>query len=162
MVNKKRKAQEEMVGFVLIIVLVAVIALVFLAISVRKPVEIQESADIENFLQASLLFTTSCQASPEITYDLKDLIKACYKNERCLDGEEACNALNKTSFGLVEAGFDISEEAKYKGYIFKIYDEGNNIIVYLTKGNQTATKTEGETYIRAEGQKLYARMQLFS
>ena len=50
-----KKAQEEMIGFVLIIVLVAVIALVFLAISIRKPAEIRDKKEIQNFLYSHFL-----------------------------------------------------------------------------------------------------------
>ena len=56
--EKEKKAQEEMVGFVLIIVLVMIIAVIFLGFSVRKTPKLQESAEIRNFLGASLLYTT--------------------------------------------------------------------------------------------------------
>ena len=47
-----RKAQEEIVGFVLIVVIVAIIFLVFLGIMIRQPGEVtsKESRDVSQFL----------------------------------------------------------------------------------------------------------------
>jgi hypothetical protein len=137
--KKEKKSQEEMVGFVLIIVLVAVIVLVFLAISIRKNNGVQESRDVENFMHSSLLFTSPCQPRQGEVYDLRDLIVACYNNEKCLSGEEACKILNGTFIGLIENGFQVGEEAKYKAYEFRIYKE-NETIFYLSRGNFSANK----------------------
>jgi len=57
-----RKGQEEIVGFALIIIIVAVILLVFLAFSLNKP----EKEDLENyvvkgFLDATLAYTSECR-----------------------------------------------------------------------------------------------------
>jgi len=51
---KDKKAQEEMVGFVLIVVLVAIIAVIFLGITLRKPSNKigQESERLSSFLSA--------------------------------------------------------------------------------------------------------------
>jgi hypothetical protein len=136
---KDRKSQEEMVGFVLIIVLVAVIVLVFLAISIRKNTKVEESRDVENFMHSSLLFTSSCKPRQGEVYDLRDLIVACYNNEKCLSGEEACKILNSTFIGLIENSFQIGEEAKYKAYELKVYKENKNIL-YLSKGNFSVNK----------------------
>ena len=108
MINKK--AQEEMIGFVLIVVLVSVIALIFLAISIRKTDGEIENKEIEKFLHASLLFSIECKE--DRNYDFKDLIKACYNNEQCLDGDNPCDLLDKTALELVENSFKIYEKAK--------------------------------------------------
>jgi hypothetical protein len=157
---RERKAQEEMVGFVLIIVLVAVIALVFLAISIRKPQETKTSKEIENFLHSSLLYTASCQSSPERIYDFRDLIEACLKSERCLSGEKACDVLNKTAFDLIEASFHVGEEERYKGYIFKIYRQ-NETLVYLSRSKQTSTKLGSEVPVYISGNNFYIRLEIF-
>ncbi len=159
--NKRigKKAQEEMIGFVLIIVLVSVIALIFLAISIRKPA-VQENKEIESFLHSSLLLTTDCQPSPEEIYDLKDLIGACWNNERCLSGEKACGVLNVTVYELLE-NLRVGEESKYKGYVFRIYDERNETIFYLTKGNYTSSKTATDSLFPIQGENIHVVLEIF-
>ena len=137
--EKEKKAQEEMVGFVLIIVLVMIIAVIFLGFSVRKTPKLQESAEIRNFLGASLLYTTQCKPSIESVYNLKDLIKACYKKEECLNGKDSCEELNKTLSKLIRESFEFGKEEKYKGYYLKINIE-NSTLFELTEGNTTKTE----------------------
>jgi len=155
-----KHSQEEMVGFVLIIVLVSVIALIFLAISIRKPA-IQGSREIESFLHSSLLLSTDCQPSPEEIYNLKNLIGACWKDEECLPGEKACDVLNITVYELLE-NLQVGEEAKYKGYAFRIYDEKNETIFYLTKGNYTSSKTATDALFPVEGENIHVVLEVFN
>jgi len=158
--RKSKRSQEEMIGFVLIVVLVAIIALIFLAISARKPVRMQESKEIENFLHSSLLYTTDCKPSPEIIYDFKDLIKACLKKNRCLNGELSCDVLNETAFGLIEAGWKLEERGRYKAYIFKVY-KGEETLVHLSRGEITTKKQGAEVYLPVAEESVYVRMEVF-
>ena len=58
---KKKKAQEEMVGFVLIIVLGMVALMVFLVIYIRtSPDQELNSVEVENLLSALMEHTTEC------------------------------------------------------------------------------------------------------
>ena len=157
---RNKRSQEEMVGFILIIVLVAIIALVFLVISLRKPVEVRESVNVEDFLYSSLYFTTSCQQETGV-YDFRDVIKACYHNEKCSDGKDSCEVLNETSASLIEAGFKFGEEAEYKAYAFKIR-AGNSSLVYLSKGNYTGTKTGGQVSVPMLGESFNIQLELYS
>ena len=143
MTMKKKKSQEEMIGFVLIIVIVAVIALVFLAISLRRTSQDIESSEIKDFLEAALMFTSSCQITPENFLEFNDLVGACYNKEKCLDEKDSCEVLNDTAIGLLESGFNIE---KYKGYTLKIYDGKNETLLYVSKGNETSTKYRSEVY----------------
>src|SRR3989344_2056802 len=101
MIIKSKRSQEEMVGFVAIIVLVSVIALVFIAISLRKG-EVKQGKEIENFLHSALL-ETSCITN-YTNYELRDIIVSCEKNEEC-NNENACNILNKTINRLINLSF---------------------------------------------------------
>jgi len=160
MTGKFRKGQEEMVGFVMIIVLVSVIALVFLVISIRKPTEMRTSKEVESFLHSALLFTSSCQSSSERVYDFKDLIEACLKNERCLDEENSCDVLNNTASELIETSFSVGENARYKAYNFKIYEE-NETLISLRKGNYTSSITGGELLLYISARNLNIRLELY-
>lgn len=157
---KKRKSQEEMVGFVLIIVLVAVIALVFLSIGVLNKGEIKQDKEIENFLQSSLFYTTSCYKSEEIAYNLKDLIKACFNNEKCLDNRDSCNVLNETLAGLIAKSWKISEESEEKAYILKVYQK-DNILINLNEGKETEKENAAKVAIYAARDNIYLEMGIF-
>jgi len=156
----RKKSQEEIVGFVLIIVLVAVIVLIFLAISIRKSSGLQKSKDIENFLHSSLLYAAECKPSPEIVYDLRDLITACYNNEKCLNEEQACNELNRTFIELIEDSFQIGEESKYKAYVLDVY-MNNETVLNLTRGNLTSDKIGSEVLIPVSGESVNVNMKLY-
>ena len=74
---RANRSQQEMVGFVLIVVIVIVALMVFLVISVRKPSEIKESAEVENLLDVLMDHTTECAVISEPDYDsVKDLVKS--------------------------------------------------------------------------------------
>ncbi|HOW37197.1 MAG TPA: hypothetical protein PLK34_03030, partial [Candidatus Pacearchaeota archaeon] len=75
---KNKKAQEEMVGFALIIILIAVIFVAFLGFSLReRQTEKIESKEVIKFMAAVLGVSVKCG-----DYDLKsieDLISECNK-----------------------------------------------------------------------------------
>lgn len=156
-----KRAQEEMVGFVLIIVLVAVIALVFLAISLRKPAAERGSEEITNFLHSSMLYTTGCQPRGGEVYNFKELITACLGNENCLNNESACDILNKTASELINLGFQAGEDAKYKGYVMKIYGENNQTLFYLAKGKTAGNKLADEVRVYGGAVETAVRLELY-
>jgi len=158
-INSKR-SQEEMVGFVLIIVLVAVIALVFLAISMRKPVGMTRSYELQAFLQSSLSVTTECKQNPLKIYDFKDLIGACYKNEVCLSGKTACEVLDYTAKDLIENSFRIDKSGEYKSYEFEINAETGNILS-LERGEKKGSKIGGNAILQISGEKVNITLILY-
>jgi hypothetical protein len=151
---KNNNSQEEMIGFVLIIVLVTIIALVFLAINLRKPATSLPSKELESFLQTSMRYSTDCYSSPEIRLDVKDLIIACSDNERCLAGNSSCDLLKITFQGMISQAWKPGSLTSY--YSLKIYDDLNRTILNLRDGNCTGTRTlsdvsiPGQSLIRTE------------
>ena len=78
---KNKKAQEEMVGFSLIIIIVAIIILVLFSVSLRSKGNIQESYETDNFMQAFLQYTTECSVSYSSNYlDVRRLIRKYSSN----------------------------------------------------------------------------------
>ncbi len=96
-INKKDKAgQQEIIGFVLIVVLVLVAGMVFLIIAIKSPIEEKESKNVENLLFALEEHTTDCANYEPNYYSIKKLVKECYGNHRCenLD-RESCDYLEE-------------------------------------------------------------------
>ncbi len=154
----RKKSQEEMIGFVLIIVLVAVIGLIFLVISVNQDSEMLESKEVESFLQSSLSYTTSCKISIQ-NESFQDLIKDCYQNKNC-NQTHSCEILNNTAKNLIESSFQISEKTQYKSYEYKILKQ-NETLILLEKGNKTGIKRGSQISIPVSGQDIKIQFRLY-
>ncbi len=102
----RNKGQQEIVGFVLIVVLVVIASMIFLVISIKNhSSDNKDSAKVSNMLDALMSTTTNCAIVYEPNYDnFEELFKSCFKKEGCVNlNESACNYLNKTFFGAVSA-----------------------------------------------------------
>ena len=115
-----RRAQEEIVGFVLIVVIVAVIFVIFLGISLNEKQDFKkESKDIRRFIESTMDITTGCALNNEINYiNVRTLLQECYRGKNCLDGKNTCNVLNETLQGALDASWNVAEDSAIKGYIF--------------------------------------------
>lgn len=152
----RRKGQEEIVGFVVIVLLVSVIAVIFLGISLRDDsAQVKESKDITRFVDSALLYTSDCALGYEPNYaSLKDLIADCYRDsgKSCLDNRGICLALNQTLNEMLDASWNVGPDANVKGYEFKAFysvnasDENVVKIINTDKGNCSS-----ETYTQGSG-----------
>ena len=130
-----KRAQEEFVGFALIIIIVAVILLVFLSFTLRQPKANVQSYEVESFLQTALQYTTDCRNNYE-SLPLQKLIVACIGEETCADGRETCNALNNTLREMIGEGWGVGEEYPTKAYELRVITE-NKTILDIEEGNLT-------------------------
>lgn len=143
-----KKAQEEIVGFVLIIVLVAIIALVFLGISIRKPVEKLPSNEVDSWIQAAKRYSTECYSSPELRKDLKDLIVSCSLRDACFDGRDSCAVLEGTLRNLLQDSWMPGEDSPVKAYNFEARNvDTNQTVISLREGNCSSTQTFSDSPI---------------
>jgi len=120
-----KKGQEEIVGFVLIIVIMAVVLLVFLGITIRSnDTNVKESKDIYQFLESISEFTSDCQIRSTEYGALGDLFEKCLNQEDCINELDSCEVLNITLSGLINSGWNIGPESNIKGYRFESFYEG--------------------------------------
>jgi len=118
---RDKKAQEEVVGFAVVVVLVSVIFVIILGFSMNKPTtQDKQSTDVRQFLESIREVTTDCSLSGSIPANLKELMGACYSRTYCSSGAKACDELNNTMKDILEASYSPSEEAHIKAYIFSI------------------------------------------
>lgn len=124
-VKMNRRGQEEMVGFVLIMVVVAVIFLVFLGIFVRQRgnAEQSDSAEVAQFLDAAVDITSDCSLNGGFNYlTVYDLIEECAKGPApCDSGEGVCTALKKTLSDLAQSGWNFGTGSVTKGFNLAVY-----------------------------------------
>ena len=131
-----KKGQQEIVGFVLIVVLVVVGLMVFLMISLRNSPETEESVEVTNILDTLMKYTTDCAIIYEPDYDnFEDLFKSCHQGDRCSNLEEdACDYLNKSLQNVL--GSMMESEATINSYNLDFYvkDKAPGLLTF-TKGN---------------------------
>lgn len=127
MIKGLKRAQEEMVGFALIIVLVSVILLAFLFFSLSKAPEPSPSYEVDNFIQAFLQHTTNCGDSREF-FTIQDLIFECEVSNECLDGRNSCDVLNESLNEILEGSWPVGEQFPEKGYELTINTETKPLI----------------------------------
>ena len=140
MVNIYKKAQEEMVGFAIIIVIVAVIILVFLGVALNRPQTTTgvESYEVQSFISASLEHTTDCSTDFELSYDsVGDLITECDFEQTCHDGRMACGVLDSTLKDILESSWKTGEDRPVKGYVLNITSDDDSILS-VSEGNITS------------------------
>ena len=131
-----KKAQEELVGFIVIIVIVSVALLILLGFLLRSSDKgAVESYEIENFIQSTLQYTSDCEDYTEFL-SIQELIPACEEKRTCLSGEDSCKVLNNTLKDLIETGWDINKQSAIKGYHFRVMVGGQEKLS-LQKGNET-------------------------
>ena len=122
-----KKAQQEIIGFVLIIVIVSIIGVIFLSLSIgRGEPSKQTSIEVSNLLESSMYYTTDCAVNFIPQYKSgQDLVKSCWNEERCLENEfgerMACEVLNNTLKTIINQGLDVCDECVNKAYELNIY-----------------------------------------
>lgn len=149
-----KKGQEEIVGFVVVMVLVSVVLLVVLGLSFSPSSSIS-SKNIEQFLQSSLEYTTDCALRYVPDYArVKDLVNECKQNSLCIDSRNACDVLNDTMKGLISEGLQIGPERPFVGYTLNIYNSLNQTqdlspetILYAQEGNCNGTSRRGASIV---------------
>jgi hypothetical protein len=161
----RKKGQEEMFGFVLIIVLIAVILLVFLGIVLRNRTGDQDSVqsyEISNFLEASLQHTSNCANNYEPNYyNLGELIINCQRGKSCSDDRAVCEVMEKELKAIVGSSWNIGEESQFKGYKLNIKTDSEVQILSWQKGNIT-NNFKGATSVLFGDQSILVQLQIYS
>ncbi len=137
---KSKRSQEEIVGFALIIVIVAVVLLVFLGISLRAPQkETVENYEVNSFIQAFLQYNTNCRDQSDLEFlSVQKLIFNCYDDENCLDERDTCKVLNSTLKDMVEESWKVEGDRPVKGYELQIIVNEEEMLL-LKEGNVTGS-----------------------
>lgn len=132
--NKNKRGQEEMVGFALIIVIVAVILLIFVGFSLTRKTEAVESYEVESFIQAMMQQTSDCRDNLE-RLDVQSLILRCRSNGKCIDDRNTCDVLKETLEEIMAESWKIGNTPVI-GYNLSITIE-NEIVMSISEGNKT-------------------------
>lgn len=92
-----KRGQQEIAGFVIIVVLVIVAIMVFIVISLKQEPPEVKSDFAQNVLSSIMSYTSNCVVSQPYLDSIRDLVKHCYENQKCNNlNEMACTYLNET------------------------------------------------------------------
>ena len=142
---KNTHAQEEMMGFVLIVILVAIIGLIFLSIALRTEKESPNDRNIQNLLQSLEQVTTECKTNVEYL-DITDLTKKCVEQGTC-NGENACEVLERELKNILNKSLPCGEEFPVKSYEMAIFYNDTTTfseIMNIKKGEWEGKKVGAE------------------
>lgn len=139
-----KKAQEEIVGFSMIIIIVAIILVIFLSFSLRPSQKSTvESYEVEGFLNALMQKTSDCRSVDNLKYySVKELMFQCYSNEQCMDGKETCNILLNEIGSISNQSWNIGNDSAIKGYSLNISVDGEPL-KFVGYGNRTRSSKKG-------------------
>jgi len=156
----KSRGQQEIVGFVLIVVLVVIGLMVFLIISLRDTPENNGSLEVENILNAIMKDTTECAIVYEPSYDnFEDLFKNCYQGKQCSNlKESACDYLNK-SLSLVLENLTAGD-ATVDAYEIDFSVKNGNSLLRISNGNCTGIMNAAQRNIVSRSDSLIIRMKI--
>ena len=160
---KGKKSQEEMVGFVLIVVLVTVILVIVLGILIRQPAASGKDLGTTQFLKSMMEYTTKCAIGYVPKYDsIGELMGDCYDKRTCVSGDKACNALKSSINEVINASWFVSSEGYYTGYYFNSYINSTNKaenIITVSKGNCSLFK-EGDSFLYHQGKIITTTLKI--
>lgn len=151
-----KKAQEEMVGFIVIIVLVSIIFLIFLVISLRKEEVVGSSLEVNSFLNALMLGSVDCTDSGN-KIDFKELVINCYSSRECDEGE-SCAILKTNALENIEKSWKRGSKMK-NGWKFSIF-VSNTSLIREERGNLSSERMASEVNIPIENENIIVRLEI--
>lgn len=138
-----KRGQSEMVGFAIILIIVAVLILIFIAFSVKKPnTDFVESYEVESFLQSFLEVTTNCTQNYNPNYvPMKEALLMCTKSRKCYNGEDPCDIFNETAKDILKESWIINEATKTRGYSLNVTFKGEDL--FSIQGSNVTVSSRG-------------------
>ncbi len=163
---KSKIGQEEMIGFGVILILIAIVMVAFLYFSMNgSDKEAVESYQVNSFIQAFLQYNSKCQEENYGVIEnvsIQDLIKKCYENETCMNNEKGpCEILNETSKEIIVESWQINPQSPRVGYEFIVADSENNVVASSWEGTETYNARGGRQPLGISGENLKIDLTIF-
>ena len=156
-----KRGQQEIVGFVLIVVLVMVGLMIFLIISVRNSGDEEgASVGVSNMLDVVMRTTSECAIVYEPDYDdFEDLFKSCFKGKDCNNLDRpACEYLNESLEDVISSMF--LSDASVEGWEIDFFERDGSGILRWSGGNCSRVGSGAQRSIISGGTSLIVRMRI--
>lgn len=157
---KNKKAQQEMVGFALIVVIVIIGLMVFLIISLGEKPNEDEGLIARSILTSILKHTTNCAIVYIPNYDnFQDLIKSCNQNKICSNLDKpACTYLNESLNEVLETTLSKENYINYYSMEYGIKNEPP--LNKIESGNCTGKVTISQIPIISDTSTINVRLSI--
>lgn len=114
-----KKGQEEMVGFAVLVILVAVVGVGLLALALRSGGQNEiSSLHVQQFSESLIQSTSGCNIGtwPSLA-SFSSIIDECYNFplRQCSNGKTVCEYLNETLPALISSVWNINSESAFQG-----------------------------------------------
>jgi hypothetical protein len=134
-----RKGQEEMVGFALVVVVLAVIGVVVLGFAAQnsRPALETTSPEIRTFLDSFVASTSTCTLGGAISPGtLGEMSIQCITrpDRRCGSGKTVCASLNSTIEELLSIYYPLTSEGRLEGYLLTLRQENASALFTFQRG----------------------------
>jgi len=121
----EKRGQQEIAGFVIIVVLVVVVALIFMVISFRNRDSASNSVEVGALLHALLEQTTECVVREPLPLNFGELIRETYGGiPSCRNGETTRDYLNRTLYETMANVLRM--ETRFEAWQMDIYSSGED------------------------------------
>jgi hypothetical protein len=119
-----KRGQQEIAGFVIIVVLVVVAAFIFMVLSLGNKKPNTDSVEVQSLLSSLVDHTTECVVGGRLPLDMGDLAESAYGlNPRCDElGKSSREYFDETIVELMERVMQI--DTRFDEYSIEIY-QGN-------------------------------------
>lgn len=131
----KERGQQEIAGFVIIVVLVVIAAFIFMVLSQSNKDYQSDSVEVSNLLNALWDHTSECVVKEPLPLSVGELIEEAYgMNPQCKDmGKSSKDYLNETISSLMDDVLDI--EPRFNAYQIVIYDLEETPLSFYSRGS---------------------------
>ncbi len=157
--NYIKRGQEEIVGFVIIVVIVSLILVFFLVFSMNS-VPQTNSYEVSSFLGSAIHYTTTCQIDSAYL-SVSDLVSSCLQNATCSDGQNSCDNLNQTLNTLMKKGWRWGQNLPVKGYSLNIVSSFGNVLS-VQNGNITSTYKGAQEILPVSSANITVSVTIYS
>ena len=157
------RAQAEMVGFALIIIVVSVVLLIMLGLALTNSTDREEleSYEIDSFIQSFLYYKTDCEDNFG-KISIQELILDCDRDESCLDGRNSCQVLENKLEEIVAKSWNYGENRPEKGYALNI-TKGPEKILGISDGIKTENYKGSVQYLgTGDDQSIAVKFKIYS
>lgn len=131
------RAQAEMVGFAVIIIIVSVVLLIILGLALTNSTDREEleSYEIDSFIQSFLYYKTDCKDNFG-KISIQEMVQDCDNERSCLDGRDTCEVLENKLQEIVKSSWNYGQNRPVKGYSLNI-TKGPETILGISDGTKT-------------------------
>lgn len=139
---QNKKGQNEMMGFAVILVIVAVALVMFLVISAKpSDDDFIENYEVEAFIQSFLEYTTDCAEGYDSNYlPLRKVLFRCMDGRMCYTEnvpKDPCDIFERDMEGILENNWNVGEGQLRSGYLLNITDDKGEEVFSFSDGNKT-------------------------